>query len=292
MAKYTFNQYEEMEKENPSQSKNFVTFFSLPNDGDEAIVRFPYHSLDELELASVHTVEVGKGTRNVSCLRGSAKEPLESCPLCAEGIPVRTRVFIRVLQYVKDETGKVTPVGKVFERAVRSDFVTSLKSMFEEYGDITDIIFKIKRKGAKGDVNTTYSLVPANPAVYKPEIYVPDFSAFEGFTLFKYFILDKDATEMNTYLETGSFPKPVVEETTAEKPTVQPAVEETIPVTPTYTAPTYSAPARPTYGNAQPAQQAQPVAQPQPARPTYGAPTQGPAYTAPTRPVRTYTYNK
>jgi len=77
----------------------------------------------------------------------------------------------------------------------------------DDYGDLRNTLFKIKRHGAKGDQNTTYDILPANQNVYKPEVYVPDFSGFDNFDLSFFFCLKKSADEMNHYLATGNFPE-------------------------------------------------------------------------------------
>ena len=66
-------------------------------------------------------------------------------------------------------------------------------------------MFKIVRHGAKGDQGTTYTILPANPVVYKEEIFKKDFSGFEGLDLNK-LVADKTAEEMQAFLTDGDFP--------------------------------------------------------------------------------------
>ena len=60
----------------------------------------------------------------------------------------------------------------------------------DEYGDLRDVVFKIKRRGARGSLQTTYDILPANSNIYKEEIYKKDFSCFNNFDTSKhsYFI--------------------------------------------------------------------------------------------------------
>lgn len=75
-----------------------------------------------------------------------------------------------------------------------------------DYGDLRNIIFKITRHGRKGDTNTTYSLIVANPQIYKNEDYVADFSAFDTFDINRNMVLNKNAEELQYYVENGTFP--------------------------------------------------------------------------------------
>ena len=104
-----------------------------------------------------------------------------------------------MIQYVHEpETDVITAKACIWERA--ANFVKVLKSYIDEYGDLSTCVFKIKRHGAKGDMQTTYDLVLANPNIYKDSIYVKDFSAFEEFKLSDYIVLEKTAKEMSELL--------------------------------------------------------------------------------------------
>jgi hypothetical protein len=117
MAKIDFNSYNDYSSSNNSNN-NFVrvNFFSLADDGDEAIVRFPYSDVSEFDLDAVHTISTptanGKRAyKKVSCLR-NAHEPLELCPFCARGGETQSKVslrfFCKLIRYIQDpETGKM-----------------------------------------------------------------------------------------------------------------------------------------------------------------------------------------
>ena len=72
-------------------SGNGMSFFQLQNDGDSAVVRFAYDSLEELmSCDSIHSVQDQTGKyRQVDCLRIDNSQPLNLCPLCEAGFPVR-----------------------------------------------------------------------------------------------------------------------------------------------------------------------------------------------------------
>ena len=60
-------------------------------------------------------------------------------------------------------------------------YVDLLNNFYTEYGDISGQVFKIKRSGAAGSKDTKYNIIPANPTIYNSNIYVADFSAFDGY---------------------------------------------------------------------------------------------------------------
>lgn len=200
MARFSTADYE---YQRSSSTTNRVTFFGLKGDGDEAIVRFAYTSPDELEVFTVHNVKAGNAYRRVNCLRGP-KESVDKCPLCKSGSNIQYKMLVKLIEYVTDESGVVTPTPRVWERP--TSFIKVLRSIFEEYGDIGSCIFKIKRHGERGDVTTSYDVLFANPAIYKPEVFVRDFSGFDNYSPLGYTILDKSAEDMEAYLQTGNFP--------------------------------------------------------------------------------------
>ena len=131
---------------NYSDSGDFsVGFFSLKNDGEEAIVRIMCDSMADLEIMTVHPITVGASAfpnRQVNCLR-DPREPLEMCPLCAAGEKVKQKVFIRMLQY-DPVTREAKPV--VWDR-VASIFAPKIKSFLDNYGPLSHIMCKIIRHG-------------------------------------------------------------------------------------------------------------------------------------------------
>jgi hypothetical protein len=176
-----------------TQSQTRVGFFGLKNDGDEAIVRFAYSNPDEIEVFTTHAVTIDGKFRKVNCLR-TFKDPIDNCPLCAAGQSFQQRVYIKLIEYVRNEDGSITPTPKVWERS--ASYVQILTNLFTEYGDISDCIFKIKRSGAKGDVNTTYSILFGNPSIYNSQLYPKDFSAFENYKILGGPLMDKNYNEL------------------------------------------------------------------------------------------------
>ena len=212
------------------ETKDFkVTYFSLADDGDEAAVRFIYNSEEEFDIETVHVVEVEGKQRRVSCLR-TGTEPLHVCPLCESGNRVYDKMYVKLVQYTTDEKGVVVAQAKVWERPAQ--FSKKIKTLFKEYGNISDSVFKVVRHGKKGDTKTDYDILFAHPMVYKPEIYVKDFRDFNNFELNKFFFTEKTADEMREFLETGKF--------SDKKETTKIASEVTMPKTQAQQATSYS----------------------------------------------------
>lgn len=253
MAQVSFDVASTMQQEN-SQYNSDVEFFTLVNDGDEAIVRFLHDSTASFNIMTVHTVQVGGKWRKVNCIR-EPQDPTDVCPLCASGNNISNRFFIHMLVYKKDESGNIVPKPAVWERSF--SYATKLKSLLDEYGPLTGELFKIKRNGVKGSMDTTYDILYCSPKVYDNAAYPMVENAFGSWTELGTIVMNKDATAMNTFIATGSFPE-----------THQPAQPAAAPAQPQYVPK---------------AEVAQPVAAPVPTAPTqtYVAPTAAPAYTQP-----------
>ena len=201
--KLTRQEYEAMQKSrqgksNESTGQNSrVGFFSLKNDGDEAVVRFAYNEIYEVfeDVVTCHPVTIDGKFKKVNCLR-SPKGPIEDCPLCANGERYEQRVYIRLIEYIRGEDGSITPVAKVWDRP--RSYVDLLNNFYTEYGDISGQVFKIKRSGAAGSKDTKYNIIPANPTIYNSNIYVADFSAFDGYNPVRTAVVDMSYDDLAT----------------------------------------------------------------------------------------------
>ena len=98
-------------------------WFSLKNDKDVARVQFMMDNLDDLDVFACHKVKIGDKERYVDCLR-TYDEPIDKCPFCAAGIPVKPVRF--VLMYQHDDS-KV----KIWERG--KNFIAKLQSLCNRY---------------------------------------------------------------------------------------------------------------------------------------------------------------
>lgn len=227
-----------------AQNKNSgvkVGFFKLA-DGCEALVRFNVPSLEALTFASIHRVKRTPEDRfagmSISCLNPLGKTG--ECPLCAaveagddRVQKVGKRVYVQLLVSYKDKTTGTwsAPAPVIWERP--AGFYKEVAAKLNNYGDLTQHLFKVTRTGASLD--TVYSIDYAVPAVFKPEMIPADFSAFANFDIKKHSYWVKTPEECEEYLRTGKFPeaeKPAEEKAAlAPAPVTQPKVEA--PVTPT-----------------------------------------------------------
>lgn len=211
MAKFGFDAYNGISAgtgrggNNKDSDGNYkVSFLMLRNDGDEAIVRFAYDSPKQFDIVSCHKVKTSGGRiRLVSCLR-QPSDPVEKCPLCAGGNRLIMKFFVKMLVYTQNPDGTWSASAKIWERP--ASFAKLLFGYFTDYGDLSNIIFKIKRHGAKGSLDTTYDVIYANPKVYDPNILSKDFSAFDDLKLDGYAFLTRTAEELQECADTGILP--------------------------------------------------------------------------------------
>lgn len=210
MAKFDINEYNNFTKSSSSEEKSKVEYFNLKEDGDYAIVRFAYHSQDDFDIVTVHRVmmEGRKYPVSVSCLRG-AKDELSKCPLCSshdeEMKRLYMKMYVKMIRYEKDENGNLQIIPCVWERP--ASFSKKLLSLIGAgYSDLSKYIFMIKRNGAKGSTSTTYDINPCNPNVYPNDVFVEDFSAFDGFDLTRHSYYEKSYEDLQVCATSGVLP--------------------------------------------------------------------------------------
>lgn len=242
MARFDYSDYEKQKAKRTStldtNRQSRFSFFSLRNDGDEAVVKFVYNSEEEFDLVNVHVLKIDDRYRKIHCLR-KPFEPTENCPLCNAGERPTIKFFVKLIEYTQAEDGSIIATPKVWERSLT--FAKLLKSYFREYGDINEHVFKIKRHGARGDVSTTYDVIFANPKIFKPEMYVNNPEAFKDLDIVKILVNGKSKEEMDAYLNTGSFPEVTTQRDTSLTSTT--TIQEGELVSTARTTKTFSSPA-------------------------------------------------
>lgn len=246
MARINFDTFNsEMQRQESVSGGNGdgIGYFGLKNDGDEGIVRILHDSSDDFDIVVAHNVKIGDKYRKVNCLCDPCDHP-SVCPLCASDNKPQYRFFVHMIQYVQDERGQIVAKPVVWERSAKQ-ISAKLNSMIQEYGPLSQSIFKIRRNGAAGSKDTTYEIMYANPNIYKPELYpmLPD--AFKNYNTLGYKVLDKNAEEMRAFLATGNFPAPD-NNNNAPEATQAPAYNAPPTAQPTpapQVAPAYAAPA-------------------------------------------------
>lgn len=145
----------------------------LKNDGDVVVCRFPYHSMSDISFDSVHKVTF-PGDRYGKWVRCEG----DNCPLCRQGVKVDFRFFLKAIVYVVDsDTGTVSLVPAIWDRpAAFADI--ELKGLMDDYGDLSQCLFKIKRNGTGLETRYTINII-TNKAIYNPDVYKADFSVLE-----------------------------------------------------------------------------------------------------------------
>lgn len=199
MAQFTYDSYQQ-QKATSSHQK--IGYFKLKEDNDEALVRFAYDNPSEFRIVTVHSVKVGDSYKRINCNR-HPYDAINKCALCEAGNELLTKFYVKIIEYRKDNNGKIYANPKIWERPV--GFAKILKGFFDEYGTLSDIVFKIKRHGSKGSLSTTYDVIPTRSDVYKEEFYPKDFSAFESYTFENNAYLIKTNEEIVKFLETNHF---------------------------------------------------------------------------------------
>ena len=175
-------------------------FFSLPNDGDVARVRFMYNKLEDVEGVSVHEIELNGKKRYVSCLR-EYNQSIDTCPFCKKGMFVNAKLFIPIYDVDSGQT-KIWERGKKFFGKI-----AGLCSRYASKEDLVNHIFEVERHGKKGDTQTTYEIFDCDKDNTSLED-LPEVQSAIG-TI----VLDKNADEMQYFLDYGEFP-----DTSEERP--------------------------------------------------------------------------
>lgn len=184
-----------MARFNASQVDNYKptgagSFFSLANDGDYEQVRLMYNDMADVELFSVHEIEVNGNTYWVNCLR-EYDQPVANCPLCASGNKIQVKMWVPL--YIEN-----TQEVKVWERG--RTFVSKLESAARRFTPLASNIFEIERNGKKGDQNTTYELIHIKRDE-KQLVDLPELPQVVG-TIVKELTFE----ELEQFIQTGSLP--------------------------------------------------------------------------------------
>lgn len=249
MAQYSFADYSAHSNATTTpntENRARVSYFALKNDGDYAVVRFIYDSPEQFEISTIHAVDIDGRSRRVDCLRGP-KDSVHSCPLCEAGVRAISKFYVKLIEYTTDpQTGMIIANPRIWERP--ASFANDLAKKCQIYNGLSQHTFIITRHGVKGSQGTTYSVDFAPAEVYKPDLYVRDFSAFDSYKLSSYVVLNKSYDELkalagnNTVIEpesAASVPAATYSQngqTFNQTPSTAPSFSNhTIPVQPSFT---------------------------------------------------------
>lgn len=214
-----------------------INYFALRNDGDQALVRFMYHSTDEFEIVRIHKHKVNGKVRSVACLRGPM-DPVDTCPLCANNVAVSDKAYIKLLNYQQGENGQLIPVPEVWERP--AFFFDTLATRMTTYGPLDESLYIITRHGKSGDTGTKYDILPA-PPTYAPADYPIDTAAFEGYDPVGTAVFDFKVADLVTMLDGDN----IDTSRKQAKATVAKPISTSQPVPTAQTTPLPQAPAAP-----------------------------------------------
>lgn len=247
MANFSYSDYQNViaKAQNGADGSVKIGFFKMKNDKDEALVRFNVTTLDNLQFATVHQLGAAHKWMKVSCLNpvGSYQD---SCPLCAAVSAgnnsigkASKRVYVQMMVSYKDPTTQqfAAAIPVIWERP--AGFSREIANLLNDYGDLTQRVFKVTRNGAAGNMQTTYS-ISYIPLYDKPEAVTADFGAFANFNIAKHSFWEKSIGDINIFLNTGAFPE-VTRATQTPMPTDVDAPTYNPPVTqvPLYNPPIY-----------------------------------------------------
>lgn len=124
--------------------EKFGGLFMLRNDGDSADVVFLYRNTNDVLVADTHYIKSADYSGYVHCLG-------KGCPACAKGIRTQTKLFIPMYNVTTQQI-------EFWDRTMR--FENQLDTdVFSKYPNPSEFVFRIRRSGVPGDVNTTYSIV-------------------------------------------------------------------------------------------------------------------------------------
>ena len=213
---------------NTYNEERYGNFFTLPNDGDHADVIFLYHNSNEALVADVHYIKSNDYSGYVHCCN-------RGCPACGKNIRIQTKLFIPMYNITEDKI-------QFWDRTTR--FEPQLQQdVFKGYPNPSEYVFRITRKGAARDVNTTYQIqaVGKNSVMSIEEILAKHNATFPDY----YSAVCKELTpsQMSEYLNSSDSVNsgaPIQDYSVtygAAPRSAAPAASQ-----PTVTPPTYSAP--------------------------------------------------
>ena len=182
-----------------------VGFFSLKGDGDEAIVRIMHDTVDTFDIVTTHPVQYNGRFRRLNCIR-DPHEPIENCPVCNSGDKVQQRIYIHLIKYELSENNTIVGTPCVWERSI--SYARTLKGLIDDYGPLSECLFKIRRNGAAGSVNTSYSITYCRPDVYNASVYAKIDGAFDNYKAVGTVVINKSFDELVNYVNTGNLSTP------------------------------------------------------------------------------------
>ena len=191
-------------------------FKLLPNN--MALVRINYSSTSDFTIVKYHQFDASQRFNKIECLNYDRNSSV--CPFCSafsvEGNQptfsrAKVRIFVPMLvSYVDPNNGNPSSAVPVVWDAPandKQDYAKLLATKIKDFGDLRQHVFVLRRIG--DGLSTSYTLDYV-PMYDNPKYVSDDLSAFNGFRIDKHSYFIKSAEEMETFIETGSFPDPQV----------------------------------------------------------------------------------
>ena len=116
-------------------------FFVLKQDKESVVVRMLVRDVDDLDIYTVHRVNINEKDRYVDCLGAG------ECPLCASGDKVTRKIFI---QMIDERDGKL----KIWDRG--KSIIDKMNGLVNKYGSLYNRRIEIERHGKPKDPQTDY----------------------------------------------------------------------------------------------------------------------------------------
>lgn len=194
MAKIDYNSWKQYssKQNNDNNGGSKIGFLQLKNDGDYAIVRFLDVDPATYDIGALHTLGKENKYRRISCPRNPF-DPMDKCPLCENGEKVLMKMYVKLINYV-DENGEIVEKPCLWERP--AGFAKKLNSLIDEYGDISECLFKVVRNGS--GLDTTYEILYAPANKYPNEKYpMESKSVFDGYSAFGKLVKEYTFEQLN-----------------------------------------------------------------------------------------------
>ena len=167
----------------------------LEDDGDSVTGVFLYKDYDDVLVADAHYVKTKHYSGYVHCCE-------DCCPACKKGIRIQSKLFIPFLVIAEFSEGYNEDTVVFWDR--NKPFAYQLrKEVFDKYPNPANIMFKITRHGKRGDVNTTYSIIPVrnfisdiDDVLNSIDVHFPEY--------YEAIIKDVDVATLSDWLNEGS----------------------------------------------------------------------------------------
>lgn len=170
-----------------------IGFFNLV-DGQSAVVRILSTKVDKIPRAFVHRISVNGSYKNVKCLG-------KNCPLCDEKDSYE-RLYMHLWDYTDNSE-------KVWQRTTNEKFMSLLRDIEENWGNLNECVIKITREGTNFP---NYTLTVQNPGKYPypselKKDYVDQDISYR-------FYLYRSSEELAEFMKTGILPEHIKKKST------------------------------------------------------------------------------